>query len=160
MNRELLDLLVRNARQSNQDLADQLGLSAEAVADQIAELEAAGVVRGYQAIINEDQVESPSVVAVIEVKVIPEREGGFNRLALRISRFPEARSVYLMSGAMDLLVFVEGRDLREISSFVSEKLAPMEGVSGTRTHFLMKTYKHRGVLMDHEDEFEKLKVTP
>jgi len=160
MNRELLDLLIRNARQSNQDLADQLGLSAEAVAAEIRELESSGVVRGFQAIVNEDKVETPLVVAVIEVKVIPEREGGFNRLAMRISKFPEARSVYLMSGAMDLLIFVEGRDLREISSFVSEKLAPMEGVSGTRTHFLMKTYKHRGVLMDHPDEFEKLKVTP
>jgi DNA-binding Lrp family transcriptional regulator len=97
---------------------------------------------------------------VIEVKVTPEREGGFNHIADRISRFEEVQSLYLMSGAFDLLLFVSGRTLKEVAFFVSDKLATIPGVLSTATHFMLKTYKDHGVLMESQDEYERLKVSP
>ncbi len=157
---ELLNILRTNARESVASLAKQLNLSEEDVCTQIAQLEADGVIKGYQAIINEDVLEHDTVKAVIEVKVTPEREGGFNEIAQRISKFPEVTSVYLMSGAYDLILFVQGANLHRVASFVSEKLATIPGVNGTATHFMLKTYKHRGVLMEKEDAYERLKVSP
>jgi len=101
-----------------------------------------------------------NVTAVIEVKVTPQREGGFDNIARRISRFPEVRSAYLMSGTYDLLLFVEGRTLREVAGFVSERLSPLEGVLSTSTHFMLKTYKRLGVLMQSESSDERLTVSP
>ena len=98
--------------------------------------------------------------AVIEVKITPEREGGFDRLATRIAKFDEVRSCYLMSGGYDLMVVVEGRDLKAVSSFVSEKLATIQGVISTVTHFMLKPYKEQGVLMAGEYSDEKLSVSP
>lgn len=97
---------------------------------------------------------------MIEVKITPEREGGFNRIADRISRFPEVESLYLMSGTYDLLLFIRGKSLHEVASFVSEKLSTMEGVNSTATHFRLKSYKRDGVLMHSEDEYERLKISP
>ncbi len=157
---ELLKLLRRDARATHESLGRQLNQSADAIAQQIAAYEKAGVIRGYQAVLNEDELDLDMVTAVIEVKITPQREGGFNRIAGRISRFPEVRSAYLMSGAYDLLLFVEGRNLREIGTFVSEKLSPLEGVLSTSTHFMLKTYKRLGVLMQVEHSDERLSVTP
>jgi DNA-binding Lrp family transcriptional regulator len=157
---ELLALLKKNALETPENLAKQLGLSAEEIRVRIAEYERRGVIRGYQAVVNEDQLDIRKVTAVIEVKVTPEREGGFNHVADRISKFPEVQSVYLMSGAFDLLLFVSGKDLREVAFFVSEKLATIKGVISTATHFMLKTYKHHGVLMEDGDEPERLKVSP
>ena len=130
------------------------------VNQRIADYEQRGVIRGYQAILNEDEIDLDKVTAVIEVKVTPQREGGFNTIAERISRFPEVRSAYLMSANYDLLLFVEGRTLREVAGFVSERLAPLEGVISTSTHFMLKTYKRLGVLMYNKRSDERLTVTP
>lgn len=157
---ELLKILANNALESRETIARMLNLPVAEVEARIAEYERAGIIRGYQAILNEDQLGLDKVTAVIEVKVTPQREGGFDRIAERISRFPEVRSAYLMSGAYDLLLFVEGRNLREVAAFVSEKLAPLEGVLSTATHFMLKTYKHLGVLMHPETPDERLAVSP
>ncbi|HEY8240026.1 MAG TPA: Lrp/AsnC family transcriptional regulator [Kiritimatiellia bacterium] len=157
---ELLKILKRNALETPENLAKMLGLSVDDVKKRIAEYEKRGVIRGYQAILNEDQLELDRVTAVVEVKVTPEREGGFNRIASRLSRFSEVQSVYLMSGAYDLLLFVAARNLKEIAVFVSEKLATIDGILSTSTHFMLKTYKHQGVMMESEAVDERLKVAP
>lgn len=157
---ELLKILKRNALEKPEDIARMLKISVEEVKTKIGEYEKKGIIRGYQAIVNEDELDLDRVVAVIEVKVTPEREGGFNRVASRISRFSEVQDVYLMSGAFDLLLFVAGRDLKEVASFVSEKLATIHGVISTATHFVLKTYKHHGVLMETSHEDERLQITP
>jgi DNA-binding Lrp family transcriptional regulator len=133
---------------------------AEDVAAKIAEYERTGIIRGYQAIIHEDKARSDMVTALIEIKVTPERKGGFDTVAKRVGAFPEVRSLYLVSGTFDLLIFVEAHTLQEVASFVSAKLAPLEGVTSTCSHFMLKTYKHRGLLMDPPDEYERLKITP
>jgi DNA-binding Lrp family transcriptional regulator len=157
---ELLKLLQTNALESREDLARMLGVTAAEVTARIAGYEKQGVIRGYQAILNEDKLGLDKVTAVIEVKVTPQREGGFDTIAQRISRFPEVSSAYLMSGTYDLLLFVEGRTLREVASFVSERLSPLEGVLSTSTHFMLKTYKRLGVLMQQENSDERLSVSP
>jgi DNA-binding Lrp family transcriptional regulator len=157
---ELLKLLQSNALESHENLARMLGLAPAEVSRRIADYEKRGVIRGYQAILNEDQLELDKVTAVIEVKVTPQREGGFDTIAERIGRFPEVRSAYLMSGTYDLLLFVEGRTLRDVAAFVSERLSPLEGVLSTSTHFMLKTYKRFGVLMHQPGSDERLDVTP
>ena len=156
---ELLKILQTNALQSHADIGRMLGISAGDVAARIADYEKQGVIRGYQAILNEDRLDLDKVTAVIEVKVTPQREGGFDTIAERISRFPEVSSAYLMSGTYDLLLFVEGRTLREVAGFVSERLSPLEGVLSTSTHFMLKTYKRFGVLMHQESSDERLSVS-
>lgn len=157
---ELLRLLRQNALETPANLARMLNLTEEEVKARIAEYEATGVIRGYQAIVNEDRLDLDRVRAVIEVKITPEREGGFDRVAERISRFPEVESAYLMSGAYDLLIFVRGRRLQDVAAFVSERLATIGGVLSTATHFMLKTYKEHGVLMTPEKDHERLPVSP
>jgi len=157
---ELLRILQSNALESPENIARMLGLPVTEVTLRIAEYEKRGVIRGYQAILNEDSLDLDKVTAVIEVKVAPQREGGFDTIAERISRFPEVRSAYLMSGTYDLLLFVEGRTLREVAGFVSERLSPLEGVLSTSTHFMLKTYKRFGVLMHQPTSDERLTVSP
>jgi DNA-binding Lrp family transcriptional regulator len=157
---ELLRILQTNALESRENIARMVGMPAAEVTARIADYEKRGVIRGYQAILNEDQLDLDKVTAVIEVKVTPQREGGFDTIAHRISRFPEVRSAYLMSGTYDLLLFVEGRTLREVAAFVSERLSPLEGVLSTSTHFMLKTYKRFGVLMHQESSDERLSITP
>jgi len=157
---ELLRLLRRNAMETPANMAKMLNLSEKDVKTKIAAYEKKGVIRGYQAIVNEDQLDLDRVRAVIEVKITPEREGGFNRIAARLSKFPEVDSLFLMSGGYDLLVFVNGARLKDVASFVSEKLATIDGVLSTSTHFMLKTYKDQGVLMEMEKEDERLKVSP
>ncbi len=157
---ELLKILKNNALESAENIGKMLNLSAEEVRARIADYEKQGIIRGYQAIVNEDVLKMDRVTAVIEVRVSPEREGGFNAIASRISKFSEVQSIYLVSGDYDLLLFVVGRDLKEVAFFVSEKLATIDGVHGTATHFMLKTYKHHGVLMESQDEYERLKVSP
>lgn len=157
---ELLRLLTINARETVENIAKMLDRTPDDVRAEIADLERRGVIRGYQAILNEDAVAEDRVTAIIEVKVTPEREGGFNHLALRIARFPEVISAHLVSGQADLLLFVEGATLREVAEFVSEKLAPIPGVTATATSFLLKTYKRHGLLMGTPDEYERIQVSP
>jgi DNA-binding Lrp family transcriptional regulator len=157
---EILDILKKNARTSVEDIGKMLRLAPEDVTAQIAAYEKAGTIRGYRALVNEDNLPGDRVTAVIEVRVQPEREGGFDRIARRISGFPEVVNMYLMSGKYDLLLFVEGDTLREVASFVSERLSTLDGVLSTGTHFMLKTYKQDGVLMDGEKTDERLQVSP
>jgi DNA-binding Lrp family transcriptional regulator len=157
---ELLNILQSNALESRENIAKMLGVPQAEINRRIEDYEKRGVIRGYQAILNEDEMDLGKVTAVIEVKVTPQREGGFNTIAERISRFPEVRSAYLMSGTYDLLLFVEGPSLREVAAFVSERLSPLEGVLSTSTHFMLKTYKSFGVLMQSEITDERLTITP
>jgi DNA-binding Lrp family transcriptional regulator len=157
---ELLKILQANATESRPNIAKMLNLSVAEVSKRIAKYEKTGIIRGYQAILNEDKLDLDTVTAVIEVKVTPQREGGFNTIAERISKFPEVRSAYLMSGTYDLLLFIEGRNLREVAAFVSERLSPLAGVLSTSTHFMLKTYKRLGVLMESSHAEERLSVAP
>jgi DNA-binding Lrp family transcriptional regulator len=157
---ELLRILQGNALEPRDTIARMLDISREEVDRRIAEYEKSGVIRGYQALLNEDKLDLSRVTAVIEVKVTPQREGGFDTIAQRISRFPEVKSAYLMSGTYDLLLFVEGRTLREVAAFVSERLSPLEGVLSTSTHFMLKTYKRLGVMMHQETSDERLSISP
>jgi DNA-binding Lrp family transcriptional regulator len=156
----LLHLLSRKARLSHAELAELLALSPEAVAARIAAWEAEGTILGYQAVIDPEVSGNTSVSAFIEVKVTPERGGGFDRLAMRISRFDQVVSCYLASGGYDLMVVVEGGDLREVARFVSDKLSTLEGVISTATHFRLKTYKENGFLFAGETHPERLAVSP
>lgn len=156
----LLKLLEKNALQSPESLAQQLNLKPAEVKKKVEQYEKEQIILGYRAIINEDKLNLDHVKAVIEVKITPEREGGFNRIANRLAKFDEVRSCFLMSGSYDLLVFVEGRNLRQVAAFVSEKLATLDGVLSTATHFMLKTYKDQGVLMEGDEEYDRLKVTP
>ncbi len=153
----LLKLLETDARLSDQQIADRLGLSVADVAARRAALEKEGRIVGYQVVVNDDE---DGVSAFIEVRCSPERGGGFNRLATRIARFAEVRSCYLMSGGFDLLVMVEARNLLDVARFVSEKLATMEGVLSTATHFRLKTYKLNGLLFEEEPSPERISVAP
>src|SRR5207247_10870233 len=132
---------------------------AEIVA-RIKEYEKEQVILGYRTLLNEEKLGVDLIRAVIEVKIAPERGGGFDRLAERIAKYAEVNSCYLMSGGYDLLVVVEGNTLREVATFVSEKLATIQGVLSTATHFMLKPYKEQGVLMAREQNEERLAVTP
>jgi DNA-binding Lrp family transcriptional regulator len=156
----LLKLLSENATLTPAQLASMLNTAEDDVARRIKSYEADQVILGYQAVLNEEKLARDIVRAVIEVKITPERGGGFDRLAERIAKYSEVRSCYLMSGGYDLLVIVEGSDLRDVASFVSEKLATIQGVISTATHFLLKPYKDQGILMKREHNDERLAVTP
>ena len=156
----LLHLLQHDARASHDDLAAQLGVGVSDVQERIAKYESEGVIVGYHALLDHEKIGDSSVVAVIEVKITPEREGGFDRLAARIAKFEQVRSCHLMSGGYDLLAVVVGRNLREVASFVSEKLSPLEGVIATATHFRLKAYKENGVLLAAESAADRLPVSP
>lgn len=156
----LLKLLHENASLKPAQLAVMLETSESEIAAKIKAYEADHVILGYRAVLNEDKLSRDIVRAVIEVKITPERGGGFDRLAERISKYAEVQSCYLMSGGYDLLVVVEGSNLREVASFVSEKLATVQGVISTATHFMLRAYKEQGVLMKREQNEERLAVTP
>ena len=157
---QLLHLLRQNARASLEDLARELNLTPSGVAEKISRLEEDGVILGYQAIVDAQKRAADLVTAVVEVKITPERGGGFDRLANRIAKFAEVQSCYLMSGGYDLLVIVEGRTLHDIAMFISEKLASIKGVLSTATRFRLKTYKENGVSLMREEKPQRLAVSP
>jgi DNA-binding Lrp family transcriptional regulator len=156
----LLKLLHENAALKPAQLSKMLNVPEADVAKKIKAYEDDKVILGYRAVLNEEKTGDEIVRAVIEVKITPERGGGFDRLAERIAKYSEVHSCYLMSGGYDLLVIVEGRNLREVATFVSEKLATVQGVISTATHFMLKTYKEQGVLMSGESSEERLAVSP
>lgn len=156
----LLKLIRENAAWKPADLAAMLNLSESEVLARIKKYEADHVILGYRAIVNEEKLGLDTVRAVIEVKITPERGGGFDRLAERIAKYSEVQSCYLMSGGYDLLVVVQGNNLREVATFVSEKLATVQGVISTATHFMLKPYKEQGVLMKIDVSEERLAVAP
>lgn len=157
---QLLELLQKNARQSDAELAELLGKDASTVSSELAALEQDGTIMGYSAIIDQERFAPNKATAMIEVKLTPERQGGFDRLARRIAAFPQVKSCFLMSGAYDLLVIVEGDDIREVARFVSETLSTMQGIVSTATHFQLKTYKSNGLLQSVQEEPERLPVSP
>ena len=156
----LLKLLEEHALRTPEQLGKMLNLATDDVQRRIKRYEDDQVILGYKAIINDDKLDTDLVKAVIEVKIQPEREGGFDRIARRIAKFDEVTSLFLMSGGYDLLIFVEGRSLREVGQFVAETLATLEGVTSTGTHFMLKTYKEQAVLMEGEEDSERLKISP
>jgi DNA-binding Lrp family transcriptional regulator len=160
MNDPLLTLLQTKARYSNDELAEVLRLSPKEVKERIATWEADGTILGYQAVIDSDKAGELGVSAFIEVRLTPERGGGFDHLAMRIARFDQVDSCYLISGGYDLLVVVNGKDLREVASFVSEKLSTIDGVLSTATHFRLKAYKEKGFIFSKEEPQERLLVSP
>ena len=156
----LLHLLCRKARLSHQELGELLALPPQTISERVAAWEKDGTIRGYHAVIDPEITGDTAVSAFIEVKIAPERGGGFDRLAMRVSRFEQVVSCYLASGGYDLMVVVEGADLREVARFVSEKLSTLEGVISTATHFRLKTYTENGFLFEHESSNERLAVAP
>jgi DNA-binding Lrp family transcriptional regulator len=156
----LLKLLRENAALNPAEMAAMLGTTEADVRARIRTYETDGTLLGYRAIISEEKLGLDTVRALIEVKITPERGGGFDKLAERIARHAEVRSCHLMSGGYDLLVEVEGTNLREVAKFVSEKLSTLQGVLSTATHFVLRAYKEQGVLMRRECTDERLAVTP
>ena len=157
----VLKLLSENNRLLPAQMAQVLGLSETEVNRQLDELKAQKIFLGWRPVLNLAKEDTGVVRAVIEVKIRPERGGGFNRLAERIARFDEVDSCYLMSGGYDLLVFVSGSSLQKVAAFVSERLSTIDGVLSTATHFMLRTYTEQGMLMEvPEEESDQLKVTP
>jgi DNA-binding Lrp family transcriptional regulator len=156
----LLKLLQENAALKPDQLAMMLNLSEPQIAAKIKAYENDQTILGYRAVLNEERLGGDMVRAVIEVKITPERGGGFDRLAERIAKYSEVRSCYLMSGGYDLQVVVEGNNLREVATFVSEKLATIHGVLSTATHFMLKIYKDQGMLINEGHTDERLAISP
>ena len=156
----LLKILRDNSAVNRGQIARMLNLSEAAVETKIRNYEQENVILGYRAILNEEKLDVDRVRATIEVKITPERDGGFNRVAERVAKYDEVRSCFLMSGGYDLLVFVEGNSLHDVAMFVAEKLATIEGVLSTATHFMLKPYKDHGVLMKLEKNEDRLAITP
>ena len=152
---KLLKLLDTNARLTNAQLAVMLDRPEAEVAAQIAALERSGVIRAYKALIDWDRTEREYVTAIIELKVTPKRDLGFEAVAETIMRFEEVESVYLMSGAFDLTVIISGRTLKEVAQFVGQRLAPLEGVTATATHFILKKYKEKHLIFEKRQEQER-----
>ena len=151
MREKILAIIEKNSRIDLKDLAALLGESEAAVANEIADMEKENIICGYHTMINWDNTGNEKVIALIEVKVTPQRGMGFDKIAERIYQYDEVESVYLMSGAFDLTVIIKGRTMREVARFVSEQLAPMENVLSTGTHFILKKYKDNSVEFDPAD---------
>ena len=160
MREKILAVIERNSRIDLKDLAILLGESEIAVANEIAEMEKEHIICGYHTLINWDNTSEEKVVALIEVKVTPQRGMGFDKIAERIYQYSEVEAVYLMSGAYDFTVFIEGRTMRQIAQFVSDKLGPMESVLSTATHFVLKKYKDHGTILAKKNEDTREKITP
>ena len=156
----LLEILRGNAKYSTTELAELASMSETEVSEKVAAWEKDGTILGYHAVVDRDKAGDITCTAFIEVKLTPERGGGFDRLAMRIARFDQVSSCYLLSGGYDLMVTVDGKTLREVASFVSEKLATVEGVLSTATHFRLKTYKENGFIFGVEKPEGRLSVSP
>lgn len=160
MTEKVLRLLQENARMSLEELAARASGTPAEIAQCIAELEEKQIIQGYTVIVNESELPGNRVRAIIEVKVTPRRDGGFDEVAKRIGRFPEVSRLYLVSGGYDLLLEIEGDTLQDVASFVSERLATIDGVLSTSTSFQLKKYKESGRLLAGDEEYERLKVCP
>lgn len=159
MKEKILRYLEKNSRLTATDLAELLGVSREEVEAEVAAMEADKIICGYHTLINWDKIVDNKVTALIEVKVTPQRGEGFDAIAERIYNYSEVRSVYLISGGYDLMVILEGKTLREVSAFVSDKLSTLETVLSTSTHFILKKYKDHGTVFGAPDKDERLPVT-
>lgn len=161
--KEILEILEKDGRLSPEEIAKMTGKKAPAVRKQVKQLEKDGIIVGYKAVINKellkDTAKDPSVRALIEVKITPQKDAGFDGIAERIYSFPEVSSCYLISGTYDLLVVVEGKTLHSVASFVAQKLSCLEHVRGTVTHFLLRKYKEDGVILKHREEHKRIPIS-
>lgn len=160
LKKQILRLLAEDGRMSASDIAERLNATEKTVASAIKKLEKSNVIIGYRAMFDETELPENAVKAMIEVKTRPERDGGFDHIARRLSKFPQVSSLYLMSGGYDLLVEVNGENLNDVAMFVSSKLSTIDGVISTSTHFLLKKYKESGKMLQEEESNERLKITP
>ena len=156
----ILDILQDDCRLPLEKIAVMTGSSLEEVAGAIQDLEGRKIILKYSPVINWDRTDRERVEAMIEVRVTPQRDMGFDAIARRIYRFDEVKSVFLMSGSYDLLVLVEARTLKELAAFVSGKLSPLETVTGTATSFVLKRYKEEGVIFDQDESDRRLVISP
>ena len=160
MREELLAVIEKNSRIDLKELAVILGVEEIDVVNEIAALEAEGIICGYHTLINWEKTSVDKVDALIEVRVTPQRGQGFDGIAERIYKYPEVRSVYLISGGYDLMVILEGKTLREVANFVSDKLSTLDTVLSTATHFILKKYKDHGTVFAQKEEDEREMITP
>ena len=156
----LLQILKEKGRATPGELARLTGKTEKEIEAALKKYEADRVILGYRAVLDPDKTGHGGVRAVIEVRITPERDGGFDRIAARVARYPEVVSCQLMSGGYDLLITVEGPDLKQVATFVAEKLSTIQGVISTATHFQLKTYKEAGVLFLEDERTERLAVSP
>ena len=160
MREELLAIIEKNSRIDLKELAVILGVREVDVVNELETMEKEGVICGYHTLVNWEKTSNEKVTALIEVRVTPHRGQGFDSVAERIYRYPEVRSVYLISGGFDLMVILEGKTLREVSSFVSDKLSTLDRVLSTSTHFILKKYKDHGTIFVQKTEDEREMITP
>lgn len=156
---EFLKVLEQDGRCANSHIARMLGITEEEVAARIADLEKKKVIVGYKTLINWDRTDREVVDAFIELKVTPQRGEGFDKVAKRIYKYPQIKTVYLMSGTHDIAVIIEGSSMKEVALFVAEKLAPMEEVISTSTSFVLKKYKQDGVIYDDDEKVMREVIT-
>ncbi|MCM8901441.1 Lrp/AsnC family transcriptional regulator [Caldicoprobacter algeriensis] len=157
---EILEILNEDSRRTPEEIAVMLGTDVETVKQKIEELEKNKVIVKYNTIVNWDKTDREYVTALIEVKVTPQRDQGFDAIAERIYKFPEVKSVYLMSGDYDLAVMIEGRTMKEVAFFVAEKLSVLDSVLSTATHFVLKKYKVDGVILEDEEKDYRQVIVP
>jgi DNA-binding Lrp family transcriptional regulator len=155
---KILRAIAKDSKIETDELAIRLGCTKEELVTAIAEMEADKVICGYPTLIDWDKVSDEKVTALIELKVTPQRGQGFDKIAERIYKFDEVESVYLMSGGFDLTVIIRGKSMKEVSRFVFEKLAPMESIQSTATHFVLKKYKDQGLIMQFESDDERIQM--
>ena len=160
MRDKILRMLERNSRIDLKDLAVMLGSDEVTVANEIAQMEKENIICGYHTMINWENTSQEKVIALIEVRVTPQRGMGFDKLAERIYQYEEVETVYLMSGGYDFTVILDGKTLREVSQFVSDKLSTLESVLSTSTHFVLKKYKEHGTILARRTKDERMLVTP
>lgn len=159
MREQLLRAIEKNSKLTTAELAVMLGSTEAEVASMIAGLEQEKIICGYPTLIDWDKLSEEKITALIEVKVTPQRGQGFDKIAERIYMFTEVESVYLMSGGFDLTVIIRGKSVKEVARFVSDKLAPMEAILSTATHFVLKKYKEQGIVMQQEQKDERMIVS-
>lgn len=160
MREKILSIIEKNSRIDLKEMAVMLGVSEVEVANEIADMEKEKVICGYHTLINWDNTSNEKVTALIEVKVTPQRGLGFDKIAERMYNYPDVRAVYLMSGGFDFTVIVEEKTMKEVAQFVTDKLAPLESVRGTATHFILKKYKDHGTVLTEVSKDERMMVTP
>ena len=160
MREKILTFMEKNSRVDLKDLAVMLGVDEVTVENEIADMEKEGIICGYHTLIDWDNTGEEKLTALIEVKVTPQRGLGFDKVAERIYNYAEVDSVYLISGGFDFMVMIEGKTMRDVAQFVSDKLSPLDTVLSTATHFVLKKYKDHGSIMVHKSKDERMLVTP
>ena len=160
LRKQILSYLEKNSKMDPKEIAILLGTAPDVVENEIRKMEEEKIICGYHTMIDWDKTSSEMVTALIEVRVTPQRGQGFDSIAERIYKYPEVRSVYLISGGYDLMVILEGKTLKEVSQFVTDKLSTLDSVLSTATHFILKKYKDHGTIFDQKIKDERMLVTP